>query len=240
MFDRRHILEEIKRTAKANGGVPLGWRKFQTETGKRSYDWQKYWARWGEAQEAAGLAPNVLTRGIGEEAQLEAFIALIRELGRFPAVSDLTVKHTREPNFPTEKTYRRFGGQNALASRVLQYCSGREGYDDVTALCEARANTTGAHEIAAAKSETSELGYVYLLRSGRNYKIGKTNAVGRRERELAIQLPERTNVVHEIKTDDPDGIEAYWHRRFAPQRKNGEWFALNAADVQAFKRRKFM
>ena len=85
-----------------------------------------------------------------------------------------------------------------------------------------------------------ESGFVYLLKSGRFYKIGRSNAVGRREYELAIQLPEKPKVVHAIKTDDPLGIELYWHRRFEGSRKAGEWFKLTPQQVSAFRRRKFM
>ena len=54
--------------------------------------------------------------------------------------------------------------------------------------------------------------------------------------KVGIQLPEKLQPVHYIKTDDPAGVELYWHTRFASKRKEGEWFALTAQDVRAFKR----
>jgi Meiotically up-regulated gene 113 len=72
------------------------------------------------------------------------------------------------------------------------------------------------------------------------YKIGRSNAVGRRAYKLAIQLPEKAITVHSIRTDDPAGIEHYWHRRFKTKHKNGEWYELSSPDVRAFKPRKFM
>ncbi|MEI9929780.1 MAG: GIY-YIG nuclease family protein [Rhizomicrobium sp.] len=91
----------------------------------------------------------------------------------------------------------------------------------------------------ASKLEADD-GFVYLLKSGRHYKIGRSISVGQRERQLAIQLPEKAGVIHQIRTDDPVGIEAYWHKRFEAKRKNGEWFELTSADINVFKRRKFM
>jgi hypothetical protein len=238
--NKQHILHEIRRTAAENGGTPLGWRKFFSETGIRETDWLgKYWPRWSEALREAGFAPNQLTSAYEDAELIERYVAVIRKLGRLPASADLRMETRSDPTFPSDKTFTRLGSKAELVSKVLDYCRSREGFEDVAALCTAyqpRVRTSG-HQ--APQPET-EIGFVYLMKSGRFYKIGRTNAAGRREREVALQLPEKTKTVHVIRTDDPVGIEAYWHTRFALKHKNGEWFDLDAADIAVFKRRKFM
>lgn len=83
-------------------------------------------------------------------------------------------------------------------------------------------------------------GYVYMLRSGRKYKVGFTSSPVRRFREVKLELPDETTQVHTIPTDDPGGIEKYWHQRFKEKRiRDTEFFLLDADDVRAFKRRNY-
>jgi hypothetical protein len=238
-MEKTYILAEIRRTTK--DGVPLGSRNFTKETGIRDADWKgKHWARWSDAVRDAGLEPNQGRAAFDDDWLIESVIRLIRELGRFPTIAEFRLTKRADPSFPNDGTFRRFGTIPELAATVREYCVKTSGHDDVLVLCEPKAAGATVSESPSPTKTTLDLGFVYLLRSGKHYKIGKSNSAGRRERELAIQLPERVNMVHVIKTDDQDGIERYWHSRFEAKRKNGEWFDLDGAEIAAFKRRKFM
>jgi hypothetical protein len=238
---KEHILSELRKTAQANGGVALGWRRFEEQTGIKYYDWYgKHWTRWSDAVQEAGLIPNRMSEPYSREVLLEKLVTLTRELGRVPTQGDLLMATRRDPSFPSEKAFRKLGTKAERAALVVTYCASRPANDAVGRLWGEVKQSEHAVAFQVARNNSAPVGYVYLTKFGRHFKIGRTNAVGRRERELAIQLPERSKTVHVISTDDPEGIEAYWHQRFAGKRGNGEWFALDRNDIAAFKRRRFM
>jgi hypothetical protein len=241
-MNRSHILQEIKRTAEANGGVPLGSARFEKETGINTWDWQEFWPRWSEALREANYAPNQFNDSYSETELLEKYAKLAQTLGKLPTVGDIIFKARNDSEFPRMNTLSsRLGRKAALIKKLEEFCRTRNEYQDVARLCvEYVSPKNSVPEESFQKSGTVEDGCVYLIKSGRFHKIGRANSAGRREYELSIQLPEKTKAIHVIRTDDPNGIEAYWHNRFAEKRKNGEWFELSAADVAVFKRRKFM
>jgi hypothetical protein len=105
---KQHILEEIRRTAKANGGVPLGFRRFYSETGIKVSDWRGvYWARWSDAVRAAGLEPNQKKIAYADDLLIEKIILLARELGHFPIFSDLRLKSHDDDGFPSDQAFSR-------------------------------------------------------------------------------------------------------------------------------------
>ena len=237
-MNKQQILEEIRRTAKANGGAPLGRLKFFAATGIKESDWSgKFWVRWSEAISEAGFAPNQMNEAYGADVLIEKLAVFAKELGHFPVATELRMKARNDKSFPDQTTFQRgIGSKEQMVAKVADYCRSHEGFEAVLTILP-KPNDV---QIDNDSDAPEDLGFVYLLKSGRFYKIGKSNACGRRERELAIQLPEKASIVHQIRTDDPLGIEGYWHRRFAAKRKNGEWFDLSASDVKAMRRRKFM
>ena len=238
---KTQILDEIRRTAEANGGQPLGRQRFYAETGIKENDWSgKYWIRWNDAVQEAGYSPNRLQSAYSDQFLLKKLATFVQELGHFPVYAELKLKARQDKEFPSYNTFARFGNKTQLAARLGAFCQQREGYEDVAAICAMVSSNQKSEVLPSVEAEVENFGFVYLLKSAHHYKIGRTNSVGRRERELAIQLPKRSEIVHSIRTDDPAGIENYWHRRFKESRRNGEWFELSKSDVTAFKRRKFM
>lgn len=166
-------------------------------------------------------------------------ISLTRELGHYPVAGELRIKARNDKDFPSHTVFLRVGRKEELAQKVINYCSKRNGYDDVIKICEPIAKTQ-KQEPEVNEKDIFGVGDVYLMKSGRFYKLGRSNSVERRKYDIGIKLPEDLKIVHTIKTDDPSGIEAYWHKRFEKKRKGGEWFDLTVNDIKAFKRRKFM
>ena len=171
---------------------------------------------------------------------LEKLAEFVRELGHYPVAAELRMKAREKPGFPSHNTFTRFGRKTQVVSALIGWCESHSGWEDVQAICAPLAIDPKLEEATEEVIEAHELGYVYLMKSGKYYKIGRSNSPGRREYELSIQLPEPVVTVHTIKTDDPVGIEQYWHQRFSDCRKNGEWFELRRRDISAFRRRKFM
>jgi hypothetical protein len=240
-MNKHHILEEIKRTAESNGGAPLGRQRSLMETGIRESDWSgRFWTKWSDAVREAGYEPNAKQIAFDNEWLLENLAGFVRELGHYPVAAELRMKARSDPDFPSHNTFYRFGRKAQIASAILSWCELSPGWEDVHAICAPLAVSDEADESPVKDEAPPPVGYVYLLKSGKYYKIGRSNAPGRREYELAIQLPERVVTVHSIKTDDPVGIERYWHQRFSERRKNCEWFELRREAVSAFRRRKFM
>jgi hypothetical protein len=242
-IDKNHIIEEIKRTAAANCGAPLGTQRFFAETGIKQTDWiGRYWARWGDAIREAGLIPKQMNGAYGDSFLLENYAKLALELDRLPTKAELRLRTRQDPDFPSANVFDRLGRKRQLIQRLAAYCKNTDGHERVSRLCHEYLGAEAgiASDMNGMVPCTAEIGFVYLMKSGRFYKIGHSNAAGRREYELSIQLPEKLTTIHVIPTDDPTGIEAYWHNRFKDKRKNGEWFDLTAAEVAAFKRRKFM
>lgn len=238
MISREQIVAEVKRIASKFGGTPPGQQRFETETGIREHEWVNFWARWGDVLIEAGFKPNQWGAQIEDAVLLEKLVEYARELGRFPTFREINVHANQNPDFPSVSPFRRFsknlGGQKALIARVRQFAE-EKGYNDIVEICKTPDFTPADASVLESDSEL-KTGFVYFMKSGRHYKIGKTISVGSRERQLAIKIPIPPTTIHKIETDDPSGVEAYWHRRFESKRGEGEWFALSSEDVRAFKR----
>lgn len=219
--------------------------RFLAQTGIKESDWSgKYWAKWSDAQAEAGFDALTLNSAYDEAYILKSVIALTRKLGRVPTSPEMRLEKRENQSFPNDKVIWNRWNRCALIERLSAFCATHPEFQDVEPIIKSMSSAAVTGDANSKSSPTSLTGYVYLIRAQGAFKIGCTRAPYRRAAEIANQSATGAELIHKIETDDPEGIEEYWHRRFAAKRltginkQGGEWFALMAEDIQAFKRRK--
>lgn len=239
MMTKDQILSQIRRLAKERGGH-VSLRAFVDATGiPEKQVLGKHWARWNQALTEAGVAPaSFLRPRVNEDFVIEAFARLAERLQKWPTQNELNLERRRDPSFPSLKVFRRLSNEGSLSQKLAAYCADRSDLATAAKVAAERNASEAPGSFVLGRAPVN--GYVYMMRSGRRYKVGYTTSPSRRHREVRLDLPDPTNLVHAIPTDDPPGIEAYWHRRFQSKRvRDTEFFTLDASDVSAFKRRRY-
>ena len=194
----------------------------------------------------AGFEPLEWTTGSSVEEILEVLAKLVRQYGRYPTNSEILLEKRDNETIPTPNALRRkLGSKPEAIQKVRAYCSSREDHADLAAILVKEECGVGLDKDACEPNlgarNLKPSGYVYLVKSGKLYKIGFSENHWRRKGELHKQTSEGITEIHTIAAiDDAPGIERYWHERFKEKRLHGEWFNLSAEDVSAFKKRKFM
>ncbi len=234
---KAEILRLIRDFAAADGGN-IGLRRFLALSGiKEKQIIGVHWSKWNEAKNEAGLQAHAFAQApLDLGAAVPPIAALVASLGRWPTEAEFRLAKRHDFGIPTVTVMRRLEADPSFMTRLAEFCAQRTelAHLENVVVDRARKRRAGAAPAVAVA------GYVYMMRSGKRYKIGRTSSPTRRHREVRLDLPERTDLVHSIETDDPQGIEAYWHGRFAEKRiRDTEFFSLSAADVAAFRKRKF-
>ena len=95
------------------------------------------------------------------------------------------------------------------------------------------------HNYKVLPKAKAPAGYVYVIRDTSNpgrYKIGRT--INPAQRLQQIQRGEAGKLQYHFirQTDNAPALERAWHQKFANSRTQGEWFALDDAQVGEIRR----
>jgi hypothetical protein len=255
-MNKNHLFAEIKRLAQESGGTPPGSRQFHSLTHIRESDWKGQswndWNNWGDALEEAGFPRLVATTKSNPSHILKQLALLTRDLKKFPVTLDMRREKRRNANFPNDKVISEtFGGREKVLPALIEFCTTEKLFADVLPILTNSNVTVGFRKIididsnlSKEESPINDLGYVYLLKAGKYYKLGFSRSPYNRFSTLIKQSPTGGDPIHHFATDDPKGIEKYWQKRFkdkkveALNKNSGEFYNLTAQDIAAFKRRK--
>lgn len=247
MTQNNDLLALLRVAAEENGGRPPGEVQFlrQYHLTRRAL-WAAGYDTYGAACEAAGLRANTFSSPqLSDDELFRPLASLSRTLGRFPSTGAFRVARKRDTNFPGMAAFKRRerqGPENNLRDALLTWCRKNNEFSDVGELLGLTAASAPKKQRTATQQVVN--GHLYLMRYGSGgavYKVGLSDNVPRRHAQLNMMTPQDMRIVHTIPTDDPQGIEEYWEKRFEPKRLEGkkELFRLTPDDVVAFRSRKY-
>jgi hypothetical protein len=167
------ILQEIRRLASANGGQAPGQKLFAKETGIAEHQWRgRYWARWGDALREAGFAPNDWNGKSNANAVLSGVITACRYCGHLPTQSELEALRRTDPSVPHPNVVRsNFGGRSDMIAALAKHIETDAALFDVAAMLPEQSNDA----LQRRPSSKSIEGFMYLIKSGDFYKIGRSD-----------------------------------------------------------------
>jgi Meiotically up-regulated gene 113 len=231
------ILNELRRLAAADNGKAPGQERFERETGIKVTVWRgKIWVKWSDVVAEAGFQPNQYNQAYSNFFLFEKLRECAAHFAKFPTFSELQFYKNIDENFPSSTVFGDRFDIKTMKSEFRDWLS-KQPYLTEQELSLLNGLDQSEANIAVLPSLTN--GFVYAIKFGEYYKIGRSNDIERRIKQINVALPEKGEIVHFIETDDPVGIEEYWHKRFDQYRENGEWFKLPDRELAAFKKRKF-
>lgn len=242
--------------------------RFAAETGYTKFRWTgDLWANYGELVADAGLEQRRKKVAADPKWLFEKLVVFIRAKNKFPSNAEFRLRRReavrettqcidetskKEADFPSWEAIQTAAGSNRnrraskaeVAGWIIamcdKYASVDDAYDDITAFCRGEIGRPVVQRQQEEYEPGVKIGYVYLRRfvKSRIYKIGRTFRPIERERETDAGDREGIETIHEIRTDDPVGVEKYWLNRFDAKRKRAgiDHFELNHKDVSAFKK----
>lgn len=163
-MDKAEILDAIRRCAEENGGAAVGRERFTELTGITEGQWSgRYWTRWSDAVAEAGFEPNTMNEAIPDDVVLGALASLASELGRYPTVAEMKMRHRTDLSFPSATVFGRFGTKSDVIERLALFAESDPALEAVRLICEPlrRANEGGSSTTTATvlgRSISSSLG----------------------------------------------------------------------------------
>jgi hypothetical protein len=240
MLPKQFVVDIYRKQVDVYGKV-LGQAVFLRQTGMSSFPWRGgYWRSWSEFQAECGFTPNKPKLKSPRGVLLHHYALLALELKRLPTYPDMKLRRKQEPSFPSSETFMTLGTHDQFMLKLEAFCEGKPEFAPVAAMLAERRR----HFITRDRSGHKAVrGFVYLCRAGqpehKTYRLGHEHGGYRLGRRLATRLSFRRDTIHVIDTDDPEGIERYWRRRFRPYLMRRNVYRLDWDDVIAFRLRRF-